>query len=97
MAVDAPGSRAHDDDVAYVQRLTKLGVRPEGLRFTVRDLRVVAATADGVTVEATVTTSAFRQVRADGTTFESLPAKTVHRVQLTLVRTGGDWRISAVV
>ena len=52
---------------------------------------------DGVTVEARVAASAYRQVRPDGTVVRSIPAQTPRRVQLTLVRVGEGWRVSAVV
>jgi hypothetical protein len=95
--VDAPGSTALAQDVALVRRLHTAGVRLEGLRFTVTRVRLVAATADGVTVEARVATSAHRQVRADGTVERSVAALPARRVQLTLVRVGGEWRVSAAV
>jgi hypothetical protein len=63
----------------------------------VSDVRVVAATADGVTVGARVTASAYRQVRADGTVVRTIAAQAPRRVQLTLVRAGDGWRVSAVV
>ncbi len=92
--VDAPGSAALAQDVALVRRLDTAGVRLEGLRFTVSGVRLVAATAEGVTVEAGVATSAHRQVRADGTVERSVAALPARRVQLTLVRVGGQWRVS---
>ncbi len=95
--VDAPGSAALEQDRAFVRRLRVAGVRLEGLGFTVGDVRVVAATADGVTVRARVATSAYRQVRPDGTVALAVPAQPARQVQLTLVRVGGDWRVSAVV
>ena len=96
-AADAPGSAALDQDRAFVRRLHAGGVRLEGLRFSVSDVRVVAATADGVTVGARVTASAYRQVRADGTVVRTIAAQAPRRVQLTLVRAGDGWRVSAVV
>ena len=96
-AVDAPGSAALEQDAAFVRRLHAGGVRLQGLRFTVGDVRVVAATGDGVTVEARVAASAYRQVRPDGTVVRSIPAQAPRRVQLTLVRVGEGWRVSAVV
>jgi hypothetical protein len=95
--VDAPGSTALAQDVALVRRLHTAGIRLEGLRFTVTGVRLVAATADGVTVEARVATSAHRQVRADGTVERSVAALPARRVQLTLVRVGGEWRVSTAL
>jgi long-subunit fatty acid transport protein len=95
--VDAPGSAALAEDLAFVRRLRAAGVRLEGLRFTVGDVRVVAATGDGVTVEAQVATSGYRQVRPDGTVARTVPAQPARRVQLTLVRAAGAWRVSSVV
>ncbi len=95
--VDAPGSTALAQDVALVRRLRTAGVRLEGLRFTVTGVRLVAATPDGVTVEALVATSAHRQVRADGAVERSVAAEPARRVQLTLVRVGGEWRVRAAV
>jgi hypothetical protein len=95
--VDAPGSAALDQDRAFVRRLHAAGVRLEGLRFTVGDVGLVAATDDGVTVEARVAASAYRQVRPDGTVARTVAAQEPRRVQLTLVRVGDAWRVSAVV
>jgi hypothetical protein len=58
---------------------------------------VLAATADGVTVEARVTTSGYRQVRPDGTLVRRVAPQPPRHVQLTLVRAGDRWRVSAVV
>ena len=96
-SVDAPGSAALEQDRAFVRRLRAAGVRLEGLRFTVGDVRLVAATGDGVTVEARVAASAYRQVRPDGTVARTVAAQELRRVQLTLVRVGDAWRVSAVV
>ena len=96
-SVDAPGSAALEQDRAFVRRLHAAGVRLEGLQFTVGDVRVVAATGDGVTVEARVAASAYRQVRPDGTVARAVAAQVPRRVQLTLVRVGDAWRVSAVV
>jgi hypothetical protein len=96
-AVDAPGSAALEQDRAFVRRLRAAGVRLEGLRFTVGDVGLVAATGDGVTVEARVAASAYRQVRPDGTVARTVAAQEPRRVQLTLVRVGDAWRVSAVV
>jgi hypothetical protein len=96
-SVDASGSAALEQDRAFLRRLRAAGVRLEGLRFTVGEVWLVAATADGVTVWAEVTTSAYRQVRADGTVVQVVAAQAPRRVQLTLVRAGEGWRVSAVV
>jgi hypothetical protein len=95
--VDAPGSAALAEDLAFVRRLRAAGVRLEGLRFAVGDVRVVAATGDAVTVEARVATSGYRQVHPGGTVARTVPAQAARRVQLTLVRAGGAWRVSSVV
>jgi hypothetical protein len=96
-AVDAPGSAALEEDRAFVRRLHARGVRLEGLRFTVGDVRLVAVTRDGGTVEARVAASAYRQVRPDGRVVRTVAAQAPRRVQLTLVRAGHGWRVSAVV
>jgi hypothetical protein len=95
--VDAPGSAALAQDRAFVRRLHAAGVRLEGLRFTVGEVDVVAATGESVTVGARVAASAYRQVRPDGAVVRAVVAQAPRRVQLTLVRVGEAWRVSAVV
>ena len=71
-AVDAPGSAALEQDAAFVRRLHAGGVRLRGCGSRWATSAVVAATGDGVTVEARVAASAYRQVRPDGTVVRTI-------------------------
>lgn len=94
-AVDEPGSPAMAADTGLVQRLRRSGLRLDGVVFGVTGVRVQARTGDTVRVAASVTTSAHRQVRADGTVAARVPAAATRRTALVLVRRAGGtgWRV----
>jgi hypothetical protein len=98
--VDEPGSPAMTADAALIGRLGTRGLRLQGLRFEISEVRVVSAPAGSrpsglpgtspgrrpVVLEATVVTSGHRQVGVrDGVVRASVPASPPRRVLLTLV------------
>jgi hypothetical protein len=98
--VDEPGSPAMAADARLVALLSRQGVQLRGLSFRVRDVRQVSRAGTGVTLTATVTTSAHRQVARGGrhraVQVSAAPARTV---RLTLVRSRSSahgWLVRAV-
>jgi serine/threonine protein kinase len=93
--VDEQGSPAMAADAGLVRRLNQRGLRLDGVVFGVTGVRVQARTPDTVTVSASVTTSAHRQVRPDGTVVARVPAAAPRRTALVLVRgaDGAGWRV----
>jgi hypothetical protein len=93
-AVDAPGSAALTADSAFIARLRAAAVTLRGLRFAVTDAGVVEVSGDAATVQARVTTSAYVEVRRDGSVARRVAAGTPRTVRLALLRTPDGWRIT---
>lgn len=103
-----PESAAWQRDSRDLRRAADVGVRYEGLTFTVQDARVASATPATLTVEATVARSEYRvrrdaaaRTRTPGTHSPTVasqvttqPAQAAERTLLTLSRTDQGWRIS---
>lgn len=83
--VDEPGSPAMVADTALVTRLRDLGLRLDGLRFAVGEVRQLPGDASQVLVETTVTTSSHRQVAAGNGAVRAMISASTRRVVLTLV------------
>jgi hypothetical protein len=83
--VDEPGSAAMAADAALVARLVKQGLRLDGVAFGISAVRVVARSADTVTLTAAVATSAHRQLRRDGSVAAQVAATPARPVKLVLV------------
>jgi hypothetical protein len=95
-AADEPGSPAMAADAAVVRRLSERGWRLAGVTFGMADVRLLRQDARTAVVTASVTTSAHRQVAADGSLVAMVPAAPPRRVTLTLVAAAGGWRVRAV-
>jgi hypothetical protein len=93
-AVDAPGSAALTADSAFIARLRAAAVTLRGLRFAVTDAGLVEVSGDAATVQARVATSAYVEVRRDGSVARRVAAGTPRTVRLTLLRTSDGWRIT---
>ena len=93
--MDAPGSAALATDTAFIRRLRQAGLTLNGLRFDVADAQVVEVADDTALVRATVTTSDYLEVTADGSVVRRVPRGTPRSVRLTLLRTAAGWRIAA--
>ncbi len=96
--VDAPGSPALAADSGLVSRLAAGGLHLEGLTFVVREVRLTGSAPGRLTVAAQVSTSAHRQVRADGSVAATVAATPAVAVRLVLVSGpgGSGWRVSTV-
>lgn len=84
-------SPAYTADADRLNTAARRGVRYEGLRFTVRQANVAAATAGRAVVDARIDRSGYR-VRT-GQQSVAVPGDAGERVRLVLQRTRGGWRI----
>jgi hypothetical protein len=96
--VDEPGSPAMAADSALVGRLTGLGLRLDGLSYQVAGERLVPGPGDKVVVDATVVTSAHRQVTVPGGAVRASVPASSRSVSLTLVPAadGRHWLVRSV-
>lgn len=97
--VNIPGTAVMDTDRDIIAALTDAGDWLQDFETTVEDLAIdPAAKTSGqpVMVAATVITSPFRQVRADGSVVQDHTEPSVQRIQLELVRQDAGWLIHAV-
>lgn len=98
--VNVPGTAVMDTDREIVSALTAAGDWLADFETTVEDL-AVEDTAAGISgpparVAATVITSPFRQLAADGGVVKDHAEPSVQRIQLELVRQEAGWLIQAV-
>ena len=97
--VNVPGTAVMATDQDIIAALTDAGDWLEGLETTVKDPTAgPAAKTSGqpVMVAATVITSPFRQVGADGGVVQEHVEPSVQRIRLELVREDAGWLIQAV-
>jgi len=100
-SVDAPGSPAHEADVALLEDATQAGTRVTGAEARVQDARPEEAGAgrsrDDDTTEVVVryAVTAHEQVAADGTV-TVVPATDVRTATLRLAWTPDGWRVAEV-
>jgi eukaryotic-like serine/threonine-protein kinase len=94
---NAPGSSSLDTDRAVLLALVNEGLLLEGLTFDVRTAELLDRSGDSAVVEVGVVTNEHRRVRSsDGSVVDVRPATDPVTSQLTLLRVGGQWRVSAV-
>ncbi|TJY70749.1 serine/threonine protein kinase [Arthrobacter sp. CAU 1506] len=98
--VNVPGTAVMDTDQDIVSALTEAGCWLADFETTVEDLagEDAAAGTSGppARVAATVITSPFRQLAADGSVVKDHFEPSVQRIQLELVRQEAGWLIQAV-
>lgn len=91
-----PGSRALADDTARLHALRSAGVVLAGLGFDVRAVTLVRRDGDVAVVEATVVTSAHRQVDDAGGVVAEVPGDEPRTSRLVLRRGDDGWRVESV-
>jgi hypothetical protein len=90
--VHAPGSASRSEDVRLLTTASRAGFRYSGVGFTVVSARVVGK-GPAVRLSVTVDAAAYVVRAADGRT-DARPARAGQRLDLTVVRTAGGWRLS---
>lgn len=88
-----PGSSALDADLELLQRLAQAGVVLDGLGFDVRSTQLVSRDGDVAVVDATVVTTAHRQVDAAGQVVDHVPEGEPRTSRLVLRRGADGWRV----
>lgn len=88
-----PGSSALEADLGLLQRLAEAGVVLDGLGFDVRSTQLVSRDGDVAVVDATVVTTAHRQVDAAGQVVDHVPEGEPRTSRLVLRRGADGWRV----
>ncbi|MFF2607330.1 serine/threonine protein kinase [Arthrobacter koreensis] len=96
--VNQPGSEVEAADLAAVRALQERGERLEGLTAAVLDASAASPlSGERVRIAVSAELSAWTQVRSDGTQAADPGAEQRQEVLLELQRSGGSWRIAAVL